>query len=286
MILEKGSFSIFPANMCKGLPAYEQIVFIWLCHHSNAEGICFPSLKTLSYECGLSKDSVIRSVKKLEERGFITKIVRKNDEGENISTLYTIVLSNANSDNLVADSDNPLVANSDNLVADSDTNYINITKPISELNSKEKNISSSNDERSIGSVTFYKEGTKRSKKDIFGNYSPEFEEAFAIYPHHNGVCDEKDKEDTWRKWQKLRKDISESTLLECAKNYAEECFATSKSSEYCYKITNFYGRNAEYKHYFVKKPIKINEANNGQRFNRKQTASEHHAAVCKFLREM
>ncbi|KYC52640.1 MAG: hypothetical protein AMQ22_00690 [Candidatus Methanofastidiosum methylothiophilum] len=126
----------------------------------------------------------------------------------------------------------------------------------------------------------------KKKKEVVIDYSSEFEEAFSIYPHHNGICDEKDKDDAWRKWQKLRKDISESTLLECAKNYAEECFAMNRTSEYCYKITNFYGRNAEYKHYFVKKPIKINEANNGQRFGRKQTASEHHAAVCKFLREM
>jgi len=182
MLLEKGSFSVFPANMCKGLPAYEQIVFIWLCHHSNAEGRCFPSLKTLSHECGLSKDSVIRSVKKLEERGFITKIIRKNDEGENISTLYTIVLSNANSDNLVADSDNTLVANSDNLVADSDTNYTNITKlKTYELN----NISKPSVSR------------KKVKGVDLDTFTEEFETAWSFYPKRNGSNSKKAAYKQW-----------------------------------------------------------------------------------------
>jgi len=128
MILEKGSFSIFPSNMCKGLPVYEQIVFIWICHHTNNEGACFPSLNTLASECGVSKDTITRSIKKLEDRGYITKIIRKNENGENLSNLYTVVISNANSGYLAADVDNPLDANSGYLAADVDTNYTNITK--------------------------------------------------------------------------------------------------------------------------------------------------------------
>ena len=129
----------------------------------------------------------------------------------------------------------------------------------------------------------------KKKKEVVINYSQEFEEAFAIYPHRPGDGDEKDKQDTWCKWQKLIKsDLSATyeTLLACAKNYTEECSFLHRDQEYHYKITNFYGKLAYYKKYLVKKPIKINEKNDEQQFSRKHSASEHHAAVCKFLREM
>jgi DNA-binding transcriptional regulator YhcF (GntR family) len=90
MKITKGCFSTFPHLMCKGLPAYEQITFIWLFHHANADGMCFPSLATLVDECGISKDTVVKSLKKLEKRGYISRKRNMTIKGGYHSTRYIV----------------------------------------------------------------------------------------------------------------------------------------------------------------------------------------------------
>jgi hypothetical protein len=91
LVLERGTFSIFPALQCKGLHPYQQIIFIWLCYHANNDGICFPSLTTLADECGISRRSVIEYLNKLEKIGYIVKSNRCN--GANYaSNTYKIVI--------------------------------------------------------------------------------------------------------------------------------------------------------------------------------------------------
>jgi len=132
---------------------------------------------------------------------------------------------------------------------------------------------------------------KKEKTDL--NYSQDFEEAFIVYPHRQGDGDEKDKVDAWAKWRGILKKnikindivVNETVLLECARNYADECAALKREEEYHYKITNFYGKLGYYKKYLIKKPIKINGGFDEQR-NRKPTAAEHHAAVSKLLNSL
>lgn len=94
--LEKGTFGIFPASLCRGLPALQQVVLAWLWEHKNKEGTCFPSLNTLAFECGMSKASVCRSLNELEEGGFIRRTKRTikkiNGKIEYISTIYKVFL--------------------------------------------------------------------------------------------------------------------------------------------------------------------------------------------------
>jgi hypothetical protein len=136
--------------------------------------------------------------------------------------------------------------------------------------------------------------TKRDEIDTF-TFSKEFEEAFVLYPHRQGDGDLKDKHDTWRKWTKIIQNkstidgifVNEEKLLECIKNYNEERRMLNREAEWPFRITNFFGCAAYYKKYLIKKPIKINEANNGTRnTNHRTTATEHHANVVRAARAM
>lgn len=137
--------------------------------------------------------------------------------------------------------------------------------------------------------------SKKSKHVHVFNFSKEFEEAFVLYQHRQGDGDLEDKHNTWLKWQKILKQratvdavqVDDIALLQCAKNYMEECAMLNRDQEFHYKITNFYGKAAYYKKYLIKKPIKINEANNGTRNpNHRTTATEHHASVVRATRAM
>jgi DNA-binding MarR family transcriptional regulator len=71
MKLTPGSFSIVPIKMLSGLPANEQVVFMWLCSYANQKNQCFPSISTLCKKTSLSKNSILKSLKSLEERGYM-----------------------------------------------------------------------------------------------------------------------------------------------------------------------------------------------------------------------
>jgi len=90
--LAKGTFGIFPAKYCKGLHPIQQIILTWLWFHKNNEGFCFPSLKTLSEECGITKKTLIKHLVELEEKKFIRRRRRLNEKHEFTSTLYEIYL--------------------------------------------------------------------------------------------------------------------------------------------------------------------------------------------------
>lgn len=93
MYLAKGTFGQFPAHMCKGLHPYQQVILAWLWFHVNQlEGTCFPSLKLLSKETGISKSSVIRHLKELEKLGLIEKTRRTIEGKGDTSNVYKLLI--------------------------------------------------------------------------------------------------------------------------------------------------------------------------------------------------
>jgi len=70
----------------------ELLVFLALCRFTNKEGICYPSLQTIAKKARCDRRSVIRSIAKLEELGYILK--QKNYDNEKrkySSNVYEIV---------------------------------------------------------------------------------------------------------------------------------------------------------------------------------------------------
>ena len=139
-----------------------------------------------------------------------------------------------------------------------------------------------------------KVASKKTKRVVI-SFSEVFEKAFAIYPHRPGDGDEKDKQDAWKKWLKIKnsrqtidgqcviegKGDFEDEILLCraAENYADECKILRREEDFFYKITNFYGRKAYYKKYLFKKAYKIGANNDPRSTNYRQTATQHHASV-------
>ena len=78
-----------------------RLVLHCLALHSNKEGQCFPSIKTIAKECGYSVNTIKRALDDLVESGFVVKEARFDTErkhGGQTSNLYTlnIVQSNDN----------------------------------------------------------------------------------------------------------------------------------------------------------------------------------------------
>lgn len=92
MNYQKGTFTVVPTLHMVGLTPHEQLVFVWMCFYANQEGECFPSYRTLMKVSGLSKDAIIRAIKKLIARGILEKAKRRRDCGGNTSNLYRIVI--------------------------------------------------------------------------------------------------------------------------------------------------------------------------------------------------
>ena len=70
-----------------------RLVLNCLALHSNKEGQCFPSIKTIAKECGYSVNTVKRALDDLVEAGFVIKEARFDTErkhGGQTSNLYTL----------------------------------------------------------------------------------------------------------------------------------------------------------------------------------------------------
>lgn len=66
------------------------LMLLAIADNMQPDNCCFPSRKRLGLMCGgLSRDSVSKLVKALEEKGLVTRAVRKRDNGSTASTLYT-----------------------------------------------------------------------------------------------------------------------------------------------------------------------------------------------------
>lgn len=60
------------------LDAYEFKLYAYLVCRAGVKGECWPSIPTMSEQLGMSKTTVQKKLKELEDRGFIKKI---NDSG-------------------------------------------------------------------------------------------------------------------------------------------------------------------------------------------------------------
>lgn len=72
------------------LPHRAISVYMYLRDRADKEGKCFPSIRTIGRELGLSRSSVQRSLKDLEHSGFLTREPRFRENGSNTSNMYYI----------------------------------------------------------------------------------------------------------------------------------------------------------------------------------------------------
>ena len=107
------------------LPVKEKITLLMLANYaSNENGDCYPSINTLAEVTGMSRDSVMRAIKSLEELGML-RVNRRQVEGVNLPNSYTLNLRG-----VVAHSGEGSSTQQGGVVADSDSNQS--VKPIKE----------------------------------------------------------------------------------------------------------------------------------------------------------
>lgn len=68
------------------------LVMFYLINRADKELTCFPGIKTIARECGISSRTVQRALNDLEEARFVNKESRYHEQGGQRSNLYILVL--------------------------------------------------------------------------------------------------------------------------------------------------------------------------------------------------
>lgn len=69
---------------------YQKLVYIYLKKFANTKNQCYPSIKTIAKQSGISINKVKTTLIELEEKGIISKINRNRSDGGKSSNLYTL----------------------------------------------------------------------------------------------------------------------------------------------------------------------------------------------------
>ena len=92
MKYQKGEFITIPnKSTLRGLDPVLQVVFLWLCDHSDDNMQSFPSRASLAAECGISVRTLDRAMQELVSKGFIAKSARYSQNVRS-SNLYEVVI--------------------------------------------------------------------------------------------------------------------------------------------------------------------------------------------------
>lgn len=124
MKYKKGTFVIVPnLDELKGKPSEMQAIYLWICHHADKDGVCFPTKTTISKEAGCSHNTVDKYIKRLVEDGFLETKERYTKNGGNTSNEYQLLILGVGTTN---NGSTPPTNNGSQTI--SNTNHIHITK--------------------------------------------------------------------------------------------------------------------------------------------------------------
>ena len=63
---------------------------MYLKDRADSEGRCWPAIRTIALELGLSRSTVKRALHDLERHGYLKKASRQRANGSSTSNLYTV----------------------------------------------------------------------------------------------------------------------------------------------------------------------------------------------------
>ncbi len=69
-----------------------KMILLKLADYADEDGICYASTKRLSEECEMSRRTVFRHIKKLEEKGVIARVPRFFQDGRQGRNDYHILI--------------------------------------------------------------------------------------------------------------------------------------------------------------------------------------------------
>jgi hypothetical protein len=108
------------------LSSYEKLTYLYLCRCCNNGKVGFPSYSTIAANCSFSRDTAIRAVRSLFDKGCITK--QKGLKGE--SNLYIVNYKLLTGSSRQQPSKLEVVADSNQVVADSNQQVVAGSNPI------------------------------------------------------------------------------------------------------------------------------------------------------------
>lgn len=93
MYYEKWTFVVVPnIQQLEWRDPILQILYVWMCKYANEDGVCFPSINKLSSNCWVSRDTITRKIKDMEELGILLR-ERRFDNWEEKTSKYTIIIN-------------------------------------------------------------------------------------------------------------------------------------------------------------------------------------------------
>ena len=223
LIYKSGTFCTVSIKQIKGLHPYQQIIYVWLSHHANQEGVSWPSVRVLAQECGITTRSVTTHLSQLEAKGFLIKENRLSQSNGNLSNSYTIVIKDEPSENEL---NSP---HGDEQYAP--TPELNSGPPLNQMRTNYNHI------RTI---------TKELKQKNNILCDSLFEKFKSNYPRRAGGMNWKDSERQWT--ARLKAGVAPKDILEGVERYRKFCEATGKiGTEYVKMPQTFIGRDEHFK---------------------------------------
>ena len=81
----------FDAIYAAELPHRDVAVYMYLKHRANAEGRCWPSVRTIAKDLNLSRATVQRALRELQQGGWIMAEPRWRENGSCTSNSYRLL---------------------------------------------------------------------------------------------------------------------------------------------------------------------------------------------------
>lgn len=122
----------------------------------------------------------------------------------------------------------------------------------------------------------------KKKRDILEKYTDDFETAWGYYPKRLGS---NSKITAFKAFSaRVAMGVSPHDLISATANYQSLCTANGNiNTSYVMQAQRFYGVAKEYEQFIN---IKMEDLSNAMQSRKPRTAAEHHAAVCKFVRDL
>jgi DNA-binding transcriptional regulator YhcF (GntR family) len=67
------------------------LVYMSLCRHANKNQEAFPSIKLMAEQHNVSRNTILKGIKKLEERNLIQTGKKRTDSGQWLNNTYTLI---------------------------------------------------------------------------------------------------------------------------------------------------------------------------------------------------
>jgi hypothetical protein len=84
------SFQAMAWAIKEPLPPYEKLAILVLANYANADGICWPSIRRICLDTGMSRAQVCRTLLNLEKKKSIVRKQRLNSDRGSRSTVYNL----------------------------------------------------------------------------------------------------------------------------------------------------------------------------------------------------